>query len=62
MEEVSFDSEGLTPEKRAYLLCDEISKGMKKMGVITTAHYDVGIPLIIRMIEAIIKEEREKNG
>jgi hypothetical protein len=39
-----------TPEQRARAVCGAMDGPMRRMGVMTTAHYDLGIPLIATAI------------
>jgi hypothetical protein len=49
--------------REAYRICDEMQKRMRAMGVITTAHYDTGIELIMEaLIRASCSECDETKG
>ena len=51
-----YEAPDLTPGERARRICDAIYHGMKKMGHITTCHYDAGIPILERAIEAVMRD------
>lgn len=57
-----YEEEGLTHSDRAHRLCDVLQLEMRKLGVITTAHYEQGISHIVRMIEAVLREGTEKDA
>ncbi len=49
----------MTPEERAYAVCQEMESRMLAHGVVTTAHYDAGCQLIATAIREAVLEERE---
>lgn len=48
----------LSPEDRARDVCELMEARMRTMGVITTAHYDAGLPLIAEAIHRAVAAER----
>jgi hypothetical protein len=51
---------GPTPEERAEKICDQIQEDMRQRGVVTTAHYEIGVGLIADAIREAV--ERALNG
>jgi hypothetical protein len=49
----------MTPEGRAWAVCEAMDGPLRRMGVTTTAHYDAGVPLIAAAVRAAVAEERE---
>lgn len=48
----------MTPEERAREICEALEAEMRRLGVITTAHYPMGTERIAAAIRAAVEEER----
>jgi hypothetical protein len=54
---ISVDTPGLSYEDRARALCDALYIAMRRLGIVTTAHYESeGRNAIIRAFEAVALE------
>ena len=60
----NFEAEGLSHQDRAWRVCAAMDHEYRLCGAnhLGTWHYDVGIPLIVQMIKAVIAEERNNNN
>jgi hypothetical protein len=46
----------MTYKERARKALEQLDLGMRKMGVVTTAHYEVGQPILEKAFRDLIKE------
>lgn len=58
----AYEEAGISVEERARRLCEVLERELRKMGVVTTAHYEAGPQShIIRALEAAAQEECDRH-